>query len=248
MRIGPKGLAIIKKWEGYHDRLPDGRCKAYLDTIASKKYWSKGYKGLWTIGYGSTGPGVTQGVIWTEKEAEANLRKEVAKHEVAVSKKLKVPVNQHQFDALVSLSYNIGPNAFPTLLRKVNKGDHAGAAEAFKIYNKSGGKVVKGLVNRRADEAELYKWAVPKEVVAADKQLSWFSRFRLWLTGLIPAGFFSWETFAQVKQFATDNAGLLVLGAGALVWVIFYSVERSSVKDYDEDRYVPEGLIGTEKE
>jgi lysozyme len=247
MKIGPKGLALIKKWEGYHKKLSNGNCVAYLDKLASKKYWSKGYNGLWTIGYGCT-TGVYDGLVWTEKQAEAALLKEVAKHEQAVSEMVKVPLNQNQFDALVSLSYNVGPKGFPTLLRKLNAHDYQGAADSFKLYNKAGGKVYKGLVDRRAEEAELFKWAVPEEVVKADKQLSWFKRFRLWLTGLIPAGFFSWETFAQIKQFATDNAGLICLGVGALAWIVFYVVEKSSVKDYDEDRFVPEGLVGTEKE
>lgn len=71
---------------------------------------------------------------------------------------MKVSINQNQFDALVSLTYNIGEQAFKdsTLLAKLNKGDIKGAAEQFPRWNKGGGQVLKGLVRRRADERELF--------------------------------------------------------------------------------------------
>ncbi len=69
-----------------------------------------------------------------------------------------VPLNQNQFDALVSLTYNIGSGAFnnSTLLKKLNKGDYQGAADQFLVWNKAGGKVMKGLVRRREAEQALF--------------------------------------------------------------------------------------------
>lgn len=69
-----------------------------------------------------------------------------------------VPLSQNQFDALVSLVYNIGETAFSnsTLLKKLNAKDYQGAADQFPRWNKGGGQVLKGLVRRRADERDLF--------------------------------------------------------------------------------------------
>lgn len=66
------------------------------------------------------------------------------------------PTTAHQFDALVSFHYNTGAIARATLTRKHLAGDHAGAAREFARWNRAGGRVLKGLVRRRAAEAELY--------------------------------------------------------------------------------------------
>ena len=78
--------------------------------------------------------------------------------EKVVAENVKVPLTQNQFDALVSFAYNIGEGAFldSTALRKINAGDLAGGAEAMKLFNKSDGQVVQGLVNRRNDEVRLF--------------------------------------------------------------------------------------------
>ncbi len=78
--------------------------------------------------------------------------------ERVVADNVKVPLTQNQFDALVSFAYNIGAGAFrdSTALRKINAGDLAGGAEAMKLFNKSDGQVVQGLVNRRNDEVRLF--------------------------------------------------------------------------------------------
>ncbi|KQD16250.1 lysozyme [Acinetobacter baumannii] len=69
-----------------------------------------------------------------------------------------MPLTQNQFDALVSLAYNIGSGAFKgsTLLKLLNKGDYKGAADQFLVWNKAGGKVMKGLVRRREAERALF--------------------------------------------------------------------------------------------
>jgi len=133
-------IAHIKKWEGL-------RLRAYTDVV-----------GVWTIGYGHTKT-AKPGMVITEKEAERLLRWDLDWAEEAVRDHVKVDITQPQFDALVSFTYNVGAGAFrgSTLLRKLNAGDHEGAAQEFKRWNKGGGRVIQGLVNRRADEERLFR-------------------------------------------------------------------------------------------
>lgn len=134
----------IKEHEGL-------RLVAYLDSV-----------GVWTIGYGDTGPDVVKGLVITKAEAEERLRKRLVEFEGYVNRAVKVKLTQNQFDALVSLVYNIGPTNFnsSTLLRKLNAGDYAGAADQFLVWNKGrvGGKlqVIDGLTNRRKKERQLF--------------------------------------------------------------------------------------------
>lgn len=147
MEISDKGLALIKGAEGYHKALPDGRCQAYLDTLAKPP--------IWTIGWGCT-KGVTEGMVWTRAKAEAQLRAEVKRHTAELDELVEVPLTQSQYDALASFQYNTGGLGKSTLLKKLNKGDYAGAAREFPHWNKAGGKVWPGLVTRRAAEMALF--------------------------------------------------------------------------------------------
>jgi lysozyme len=149
MQLSEKGLDLIKHFEGYHKRLPDGSCAAYLDTLAKPH--------VWTVGYGLT-EGVHAGMVLTEQEASDRFAKELSGHEAAVIRLVTVPISQHQFDALVSFSYNCGSGALSrsTLLRKLNRGDYDGASREFRRWNKAGGKVWPGLVRRRAAEAAMF--------------------------------------------------------------------------------------------
>jgi GH24 family phage-related lysozyme (muramidase) len=97
----------------------------------------------------------------TPAQETALLKIETKKFEKVVADNVKVPLTQNQFDALVSFAYNVGEGAFKgsTALRKINAGDKAGGAEAMKLFNKSGGGVMQGLVNRRNDEVALFNKA-----------------------------------------------------------------------------------------
>lgn len=142
MKTSPKGIALIKSAEGL-------RLKAYPDP---------GTGGLpWTIGYGSTS-GVTRNMVITEAQAEQMLAEDLVRFERIVERAVRVPVTQGQFDALVSFTYNVGEGNFTksTLLRKLNAGDTAGAAEQFSRWVHAGGKVLSGLVKRRAAERALF--------------------------------------------------------------------------------------------
>ena len=144
MKTSKAGLDLIRKWEGC-------RLTAYRDSV-----------GVLTIGYGLTSAAgiirVTEGLAITQKQADDYLVAALAKYEDAVSKAISRTMTQAQFDAFVSLCYNIGPGAFAgsTAVKRFNAGDIAGAADAILMWNKAGGKVLKGLENRRADERAMF--------------------------------------------------------------------------------------------
>lgn len=143
--IGKGGIALIKEFEGL-------RLEAYDDGV-----------GVITIGYGAikypNGVRVKRGDKITLAQAEEYLKNDLKCAIETVNKVIKVPVTQNQFDAMVSLTYNIGATAFTssTLARKLNNKDYKGAAEQFLVWNKAGGKVMNGLVRRRQAEKKLFE-------------------------------------------------------------------------------------------
>ena len=94
----------------------------------------------------------------TKAQALNYLKQDLSIYEKAVTNYVKVPINQKQFDALVSFSYNCGTGALKTstLLQKLNSNDYNGAANEFLKWNKSNGKVLNGLVKRREEEKQLF--------------------------------------------------------------------------------------------
>lgn len=138
-KINAAGLALIKQFEGL-------RLKAYLCPA-----------NVWTVGYGSTGSHVKQGMVITEAEAEALLRDDLERFEAGVDK-LAGDATDNQFSAMVSLAFNIGLDAFErsTVLKRHKLGNHMGAANAFLLWNRGGGRILKGLVRRREAERALY--------------------------------------------------------------------------------------------
>lgn len=140
MKLGDAGLALIKEFEGLS-------LKAYTCPA-----------GVLTIGFGTT-MGVRPGQVISEAEAEAMLRADVDKFAKGVSEAVKVPLAQHQFDALVAFAYNVGLGAFrtSTMLRLINKGEMASAAAQFARWNRAGQKVLPGLTRRRAAERKLFE-------------------------------------------------------------------------------------------
>ncbi len=145
MNISKNGIDLIKRFEG---------CKLTAYKCAG---------GVYTIGYGHT-DGVKKGLKITLNQAESFLREDIKKFENGVNRLVASPLNQNQFDALVSFCFNCGLWAFKTstLRQKLNAGDYAGAAKEFPRWNKSGGKVLNGLVKRRAAEQKLFTTPVKK--------------------------------------------------------------------------------------
>lgn len=141
-KISQNGLNLIMQFEGC--RLTAYRCAA----------------GVWTIGYGHTA-GAKQGQTVTQAQAEEYLRQDCRKFENYVNNKAYVPVteqlNQNQFDALVSFTYNCGQGNLKTLCAGRST---AQIAAAIPKYNKAAGKVLAGLVQRRAAEQALFNTVV----------------------------------------------------------------------------------------
>lgn len=152
LRTTTAGLAIIREFEGF-------RGGAYLCPA-----------GVWTIGFGHTtaagGPSVSKGMVWTRAKAEQVLRDDVDRFEDQIERLIaKAKVNRvepHEFDAMVSLAFNIGPAAFAgsTVLKKYLRGDKRGAADAFLSWNKARVdgvlKPIAGLTRRRQAERALF--------------------------------------------------------------------------------------------
>lgn len=143
--VSKAGLALIKSFEG----------------LSLTAYPDPGSGGdPWTIGYGATGAGIHKGVVWTQAMADNRLADDVSRFADGVSELIgAAPTTQGQYDAMVSLSYNVGLGNFgsSTLLKKHKAGDHAGAAAEFVRWNRANGKVMAGLTRRREAEAAMYR-------------------------------------------------------------------------------------------
>ncbi|MGE3284174.1 MAG: lysozyme [Alphaproteobacteria bacterium] len=162
MQISQRGLELVKSFEGYHTALPDGSCKAYLDTLAKPP--------VATIGWGCT-KDVKLGMIWTREQAEAALLRELDKHAAIVNRLVTVEIGQNNFDALCSFSYNTGGLEKSTLLKKLNRGDFDGAAREFDRWIYAGGKAYKGLIRRRAAERALFEEDAKDDLPAGEPQM-----------------------------------------------------------------------------
>jgi lysozyme len=119
--------------------------------------------GLWTVGVGHLiGDGLTLPDSWNRtfslEEVYAILATDVRKFELGVDRYINVQLTQNQYDAIISFAFNLGLGTLQrsTLRAKLNRGDKEGAIESLLKYNKAGGKVLKGLDNRRKDEAALF--------------------------------------------------------------------------------------------
>lgn len=149
-RIGPAGIALIKRFEGCGKKRADGMFEAYPDPASGGDPW--------TIGWGATGRGIVQGTVWAQSECDTRLEADLVRYAAAVAAALgNARTTQSQFDALVSFHYNTGAIGRATLTQKHIAGDYAGAAAEFARWNKAAGKVMRGLVRRREAEAELYR-------------------------------------------------------------------------------------------
>ena len=141
--IPQQAVDLIKNFEGL--KLSSYQCPAKI----------------WTIGYGTTrikGKAVAAGQRCTKEQAEEYLRDDLQVFAQAVKQLVKVPLNDNQFSALLSFTYNLGVGAFEksTLLRRLNEGNYTAARNEFFKWVNAGGKQLPGLVKRRAAEAELF--------------------------------------------------------------------------------------------
>jgi lysozyme len=135
LALSAGALVGIATYEGYSG-------DAYRDIV-----------GIWTIGFGTTA-GVTPSQKIDPVKALQRKMEDIQKFEGAIKQCVKVPLYQHEYDAYLSLSYNIGPTAFckSTLVRKLNQQDYSGACAQILRWNRAGGEVVRGLSIRREAE------------------------------------------------------------------------------------------------
>lgn len=143
MKISATGIALIKRFEGCE-------LTAYPDPGTGGEPY--------TVGYGHTGPEVKLGMRIPQETADAWLAADLEKFEKCVEAAASVPLTQSQFDALVSLAFNIGCAALrgSTLVKRLNDADYEAAADQFLRWTKAAGKELPGLVKRRAAERDLF--------------------------------------------------------------------------------------------
>lgn len=145
-KVGPLGIALMHRWE-------DCKLNAYPDPGSADGK-------PWTIGWGSTGPDIGPGTVWSQAQADARFEKDLEKYAAEVSKAIgDAPTTQQQFDALVAFHYNTGKIASATLTKRHVARDYEGAAREFRKWVNNDGRPMQGLINRRADEEKLYRSA-----------------------------------------------------------------------------------------
>ena len=155
--MSKEGQKVLRYFEGL-------RLTAYKDLA-----------GVWTIGYGHTGPEVREGLTWTIEQAEEALQRRLA-NEFApgVLAVITRSMKQHELDAMIDLAYNIGVSAFQTstLVKKFNAGDTAGAADEFLRWDKAGRPLVSvlGLRRRRAADRALFLGFSAEEALEIGRQ------------------------------------------------------------------------------
>ena len=151
-RVSPAGIQLIKQFEGCARLQADGLYHAYPDP---------GTGGApWTIGWGATGPDIGPRTVWTQEQCDTRLEADIARHARDVARAIAgAPTTQGQFDALVSFHFNTGAIHRATLCKMHCKGDYSAATLEFGRWKFAGGKVLKGLVRRRREEAKLYRTA-----------------------------------------------------------------------------------------
>lgn len=223
MKLSQRGLDLIAEVEGL-------MLKPYKDVA-----------GLWTIGVGhlltkdELSTGTVNGYAWrngiSHSQALDILSVDAEIAERAVNRYVEVPLSQHQFDALVSFVFNVGSGAFKksTLLRKLNAGDYQSVPSEMKRWNKAGGKVVKGLINRRNKEIKLW---LSNDVKPLHKSRT--------MQGVGVAGVAQVATIlaeaSSIKEQAegiTDGLGeyaqvaLAVIAIGAIAWVAWARYDDS---------------------
>ena len=144
MKINKAGIDLIKRFEGC-------RLHAYGDPATGKEPY--------TIGWGHTGENITKDTVWTQTEADDQLSRDITKVTGAIDRVVPRTLTVNQFSAVCALVFNIGIGNFVghDLLKFLHAGDMKAAADEFPKWNKANGKVMPGLVARRAAEKALFE-------------------------------------------------------------------------------------------
>lgn len=154
MKISANGKALIRESEGL-------RLKAYADPATGGKPWG--------IGYGHV-RGVMPGQTCTKLDAERWLEEDIAVAEAAIRRLVKVPLRQHEYDALIDFVFNLGETRFSssTLLQRLNGGDKSGAGDEFQRWVYADHKILRGLVTRSRRRTALW-FSEPATIVEVSK-------------------------------------------------------------------------------
>ena len=144
MKAPAQAISAIKKFEGC-------KLKAYQDSV-----------GVWTAGFGTTGPAIVQGLEIDQAQADRWLQDRADELADEICHLSQVPLNNNQLSALISFAYNLGLGALKssTLLKMINNGNMDGAANEFLKWDHADGKVLAGLTARRQAEKALFEEAV----------------------------------------------------------------------------------------
>jgi lysozyme len=217
MKMTSEGLALIRRFEGF-------RAKAYRDAA-----------GVWTIGYGHTSmagaPLVMPGMKIGKAEAERMLAADVEQFARGVARLLTRELTPEQFSAVVSFAFNVGLGglAKSSVLKAVNAGDHAAVARRLQLWVKAGGRVLPGLVKRRAAEAALYAGAgharaeAPVEAVEGKPALRSTTNLAALLSALAGVAVTLATTVKEMSETVEGPWLMLASGivfAGAALWII----------------------------
>lgn len=212
MKISQKGINLIKKFEGC--QLRSYKCPA----------------DKWTIGYGSTGKHVKPNMVITKDEAEQLLLKDLVRFEKGVLLALDPHFpEQFEFDAMVSLAFNIGLGNFnkSTVVRKYKAGDKAASANAFDMWNKAkvNGKltVLSGLVKRRAAEKTLFLEDSPENSLKRPQSLTRQT------TAIVPE-----SSIAPTAPKSLSKSREIIIGSGLGLGGVTQLVDAVKVSDLEE--------------
>lgn len=138
----------------------------------------------WACGYGATGPEIGPGVTWTQDRADMRLQSDVAQREMVANNAIRVAVTQGQYDAFISLLYNVGAGSPTrdgivrlksggpsTLLAKLNAGDYEGAGDQFLRWCSPGSDVEHGLLKRRTAEQGVFNGLSAADAISLVEQI-----------------------------------------------------------------------------
>jgi lysozyme len=151
---------LVRKWEGYHKRLPNDSCAAYPDVATGDEPWTIGYGTTYyqragKLKYGRTK--VRSGDTLTRAEAEQELDAELDQIEDALNERVKAPVTQSMWDALCSFAFNLGLAGSAQQIARINAKLYEECARSFDLYINANGRPFQGLINRRNEEEALFR-------------------------------------------------------------------------------------------
>lgn len=275
MKTSKQGIDFIKGFESFVPYVYDDLIPARKGTY---RRWEPGdgVRGTLTCLYGHTDSARhplkmkdAVGKVYTEQFGCEVLAVDLSECEEAVERLVKVPLTQGQFDALVSLTFNMGEGNLrkSSLLSKLNRGDYKGARAAFDLYVKSKGQTLRGLQRRRDGEQVLWDSDIPvvpaepvdhpAEVDAppkvTEKDLAKISRKARWIrnmrrvwdsitfTSILGALGIATDTAGQVKQIVSLEVLVAIITTGILMTLFFKYIQSLLREDVEEGRATPSG-------